>query len=364
LSGHTQSIAKKERRTIMSVGGTYNYNIGGINVSGTGGIGGVDASKMNIQDLMMAVMAERAMLLDDKVRQQADQVHAKNQELKQIAQFMAQARSAQGSSQNIVDKTTWTVDQNVIQLDNGYTIEIKGSNYEWKIKDADGNEVRIWGDPHVVESDEAGKTWDFKETATFVLQDGTKITVNTKPYGGNAAVTDSLTITRGNQAIVVTGIGQNKPQIGQPNLNGIQIDANSNDGHIFRELNGVDDWSYEGAEIVSKEWSKRDVYSKQARQHEEQLEEIPRMSDDLKNFLNANKIAFDDPDGDGVLTPQAWDNLMQGLKGIQESLTSSSQLEMAQLQSTMGKYNQSFEMLSNFTSKFFQSLNTITGNIR
>jgi hypothetical protein len=88
------------------------------------------------------------------------------------------------------------------------------------------------------------------------------------------------------------------------------------------------------------------------------------MSDDLKNFLNANKIAFDDPDGDGVLTPQAWDDLLKGLKGMQESLTSSSQLEMAQLQSTMGKYNQSFEMLSNFTSKFFQSLNTITGNIR
>jgi hypothetical protein len=341
-------------------------NIGGFNVSATGGIGGVDASKMNIQDLMMAVMAERAMLLDDKVRQQAGQVHAKNQELKQITQFMAQARSAQGSSQNVVDKNTWTVDQNVIKLDNGYTIEIEGNNYAWKIKDADGNEVRIWGDPHVKESDETGH-WDFKETATFLLEDGTKITVNTQPWGGNAAVTDSLTITRGNQAIVVTGIGENKPEkidISQPSLDGIAIDANTNDGHIFRELNGVDDWSYEGTEIASKEWSQRDVYSQQAIQHEEQVGDIPSMSDDLKNFLNANKIAFDDPDGDGVLTPQAWDDLLKGLKGMQESLTSSSQLEMAQLQSTMGKYNQSFEMLSNFTSKFFQSLNTITGNIR
>ncbi len=55
---------------------------------------------------------------------------------------------------------------------------------------------------------------------------------------------------------------------------------------------------------------------------------------------------------------------LSNLKDKAESLTSSSQLDMAQLQSTMGKYNNSFEMLSNFVSKYGSSIDSIVGNLR
>ena len=54
--------------------------------------------------------------------------------------------------------------------------------------------------------------------------------------------TDSLTITRGNQAIQVTGIAENDPQIGEPNLNGARLDAETNDGHVFMMGDAADDW--------------------------------------------------------------------------------------------------------------------------
>ena len=59
-----------------------------------------------------------------------------------------------------------------------------------------------------------------------------------------------------------------------------------------------------------------------------------------------------------------WDTNIENLKGFSESMTSTSQLDMAQLQSTMGKYNQTFEQLSNFISKYASSIKSIVGNIR
>lgn len=335
---------------------------GSMNVSA---MGSIDVSSMNIQELYMAVMLERANLLDGRVRDQANEVRAKNDELKLIAQLMSEARVNQNQSQTIVDEPTWQVDGNTIKLDNGYTLEMEGEHMAWKLKDAEGNEVRIHGDPHVTEGD--GGTWDFKQNGTFVLEDGTKITVNTTPWSGNPnmTVTESLTITRGNQAITVSGIDQNNPQISGPNLNGMELDANTNDGYIFREMGNVGDWSFEGNEIDGSGTGTREqVAWSGAQTHEEVTENIPVMSEQLKALLDKHNIAYNDPDGDGALSPKEWDNVCRSLKDVQDSLTSTSQLEMAQLQSTMGKYNQTYESLSNFTSKWFQSLNTITGNIR
>lgn len=59
-----------------------------------------------------------------------------------------------------------------------------------------------------------------------------------------------------------------------------------------------------------------------------------------------------------------WDVNIEGLKGKIEKLTSQSQLETTKLQQTINKYNQSFEMLSNFINKYYQSLSTLIQNLR
>ncbi|WOG29309.1 hypothetical protein [Endozoicomonas sp. 8E] len=59
-----------------------------------------------------------------------------------------------------------------------------------------------------------------------------------------------------------------------------------------------------------------------------------------------------------------WEVNIEGLKTKIEALTSQSQLETTKLQQTINKYNQSFEMLSNFVNKYYQSLSTIIQNLR
>ncbi|ELR67208.1 hypothetical protein C942_02716 [Photobacterium marinum] len=114
----------------------------------------------------------------------------------------------------------------------------------------------------------------------------------------------------------------------------------------------------------------------------EDLKEINGVMSQLRNDMS--KVGTDDDDT-GSLSPEVEDYLaanfsdfnrsdsynrktmqlqLENLKGKAESLTSSSQLDMAQLQSTMGKYNNSFEMLSNFVSKYGQSIDSIVGNLR
>lgn len=86
----------------------------------------------------------------------------------------------------------------------------------------------------------------------------------------------------------------------------------------------------------------------------------------LSEFLADRGVTLPDkPEGDdGKYTKEQLGVITTNIKNSIDSLTSTSQLDMTQLQSTMSKYNQTFEALSNFISKYFQSLQTITGNLR
>ncbi|OUS27683.1 hypothetical protein A9Q99_14700 [Gammaproteobacteria bacterium 45_16_T64] len=66
----------------------------------------------------------------------------------------------------------------------------------------------------------------------------------------------------------------------------------------------------------------------------------------------------DDPPNNG------WENNIEKLKTKNESLTSTSQLDMVKLQAAVSKYNQTNEMLSNVLSKSNQSKGTLIGNMR
>ncbi|MGN6063972.1 MULTISPECIES: DUF1521 domain-containing protein [Brevundimonas] len=124
-----------------------------------------------------------------------------------------------------------------VDLGDGYTLEINEANSEFVVRDADGNVTQIWGDPHFnYNGQHIGDFWD---TMSLELENGTKITVNTEPFGNNpnATVTSQLVITRGDQAMIIDGVSQN--QLGDLNIsmsnNGYAIDAAYRDGLTIRE---------------------------------------------------------------------------------------------------------------------------------
>lgn len=140
------------------------------------------------------------------------------------------------------------VDGNKVTTAGGYTIEQLGQ-FEWKITGPDNKSTRIWGDPHVDEGD--GGKWDFKKDSTFVLGDGTKINVSTKPWGnGGMTVTGGLEIISGNDRVVVSDIDKGIGKVGAVTQDGY-AHANSFGGKdVFVMGRESDDWSHQGKEII------------------------------------------------------------------------------------------------------------------
>lgn len=86
-----------------------------------------------------------------------------------------------------------------------------------------------------------------------------------------------------------------------------------------------------------------------------------KFTDEFKAFWNSLGAEYQDGTDHNSAD---WDVNVEGLKAKIEALTSQSQLETTKLQQTINKYNQSFEMLSNFINKYYQSLGTIIQNLR
>ncbi|MTI14148.1 hypothetical protein [Sansalvadorimonas verongulae] len=93
------------------------------------------------------------------------------------------------------------------------------------------------------------------------------------------------------------------------------------------------------------------------------------MPQDVKDFFAENNISWGsggekiDPSQTHQLNAGQWDLAIENMKGWTESLTSSSQLDMTKLQSTSGKFNQTFEMMSQFVSKYYRSGDNVIKNI-
>jgi hypothetical protein len=203
---------------------------------------------------------------DQSPEELADKLNTATEKLREVTdnlENLGPSRDSSGSSDS-----RWEVDQEnrTIKLDNGYELKFDNERQSWHITDAEGNSVNIWGDPHVAEND--GGRWDFKQDSTFVLDDGTKITVHTRPSGNGQTVTDSVTITQGDQAIEVTGVADNNVRISEVMNNGREIDAAHNDGYVFFEENGVDDWTTADGETITS-----DQAMGEAREHEEKVVE-------------------------------------------------------------------------------------------
>ncbi len=91
----------------------------------------------------------------------------------------------------------------------------------------------------------------------------------------------------------------------------------------------------------------------------------------VANFMAAKGIPFNNESSAAnpttltgkELNSAEWDLLVENIRGYSESLTSTSQLDMTKLQSISGKYNQTFEMGSQFISKYFRNTDTLIKNI-
>ncbi|MCJ2189067.1 DUF1521 domain-containing protein [Novosphingobium beihaiensis] len=137
----------------------------------------------------------------------------------------------------------WTASMNGdhqadIDLGDGYTLAINENSSELVIKNANtGESTRIWGDPHV--SVDGQHKFDFWGTTTFELENGTKITIGTEQGKNNPNVyyAETLTITKGSQAIVVDGVSQQTK--GDLTLsmsdNGYALDMATRDGFVLQE---------------------------------------------------------------------------------------------------------------------------------
>jgi hypothetical protein len=103
------------------------------------------------------------------------------------------------------------------RLDNGVAVF---ENDHYRITAGDDNQViiqnkvtgetyRAWGDPHM--EIDGQQAFDFWGTTSFVLDDGTKVTIDTTPWVGNPAMTLSskVTITNGDYGVQITGVDTN-----------------------------------------------------------------------------------------------------------------------------------------------------------
>lgn len=135
----------------------------------------------------------------------------------------------------------------VITTPGGYKIE-QLKQFDWQITGPDGKTTKIWGDPHVAEGD--GGTWDFKRDSTFVLGDGTRINVTTKPWGNGMTVTGGLEVISGNDRVLVSDIDKGKGKVGQVTKDGYQHVNSFGGKDVFVMGKESDDWSFQGKEII------------------------------------------------------------------------------------------------------------------
>ncbi|CAH0536020.1 DUF1521 domain-containing protein [Vibrio marisflavi] len=225
--------------------------------------GTLDMSTMSIDNILQYVVLTLMDTRDNaasSIQGLMSSVQANNKTAKDIQD---QASAVQGISAGegggaIVDTPTWQVDKadNTIQLDNGYSITfgkgVHGDNSQWQIHGPDGKTVTIWGDPHVDTSGDGKQEFEFYDQSTFVLADGTKITVGTEEWGSTGHyLSANLTITKGNQSVKVSGIDHgytDNPDnqtlnIGDVTLNGLNDDANTEDGDIYQMGTDTSKWT-------------------------------------------------------------------------------------------------------------------------
>ena len=118
-----------------------------------------------------------------------------------------------------------------VRTQDGFIIKAEAKQHGWSISDAEGKTTRIFGDPHVKESD--GDTWDFKKRGTFFFGKN-KLTVETSPVANGATITRQITVYSGKERVTIGGLDKNQPTILALADDGKQHDDALSDGVTYR----------------------------------------------------------------------------------------------------------------------------------
>ena len=365
--------------------------VGGVNSSDTVEI--LDPTLTSQQDFISAVYLERGNMLDAEVRRIVSDIEQSNQLLSNVNTLINKANVAQYGTTNY-QATTWTTNGNNIVLDNGYGIALQqdeNGNTNFTLVDASGNQM-VYQNQTLIPVGK-GDAVDVVQVGipvmndmTLVLDDGTEITFQTAAAGTpfnnqnlSGGLTDitGITITRGNQGLTVTDVNTANPVIGAPNLDGLTLDAASNDGHVLLESGGVNSWEYDGvntSQMMRADPNDASVqYSGfgarklafQNNVNNEVTGGTPALTQAEQNILsNVLKINFNDASGTGNLTPEEWGSLRSSLNNAKENLTGSNQLQAVQLQRAMQTYNQNYDAMSNSQNKIYSLLRDIINNVK
>jgi hypothetical protein len=133
-------------------------------------------------------------------------------------------------------------DKGTIKISDRYEIKLDETNSKWTLVDKCENKTTtIWGDPHL--DTQANGNLQFKETMSFILEDGTKITVKTTPYNkgdGTQTLSSELYITNGDKSIIVKGLANDSHaktsdgdlKVVVSETNGKAVDALIDDGAL------------------------------------------------------------------------------------------------------------------------------------
>ncbi len=120
----------------------------------------------------------------------------------------------------------------------GYRVVYQPGKHEVKIISPDGKVTKIWGDPHVNEAD--GSRWQWKnKTATFVLPDGTKVTMQAD---GPKGVVRSVDIYTSDKSDHVHMDDRGRVQRSFNRYENTLKEALQADGDTFYTTNNGKDW--------------------------------------------------------------------------------------------------------------------------
>lgn len=129
-----------------------------------------------------------------------------------------------------------------VRTSDGYTIRFEGANQEWWIDSPDGNKTRIWGDPHVEESD--GTKWDFTETSSFVFGKN-KVTVETIPTWNGKTFSRQVSIYNGDDRFTLSGIATDDLKFENWSFDAKAHDAKLGDGTVYKLNENGDKFSWQ-----------------------------------------------------------------------------------------------------------------------
>ncbi len=366
-------------------------NING--VDGSSSINVVDSAELSQQDFISAVYLERGNMLDSEVRRIAKEIETSNELMKSVSSMIGKSNVSQYGTTEY-DAPTWTVNNNNIILDNGYGLAVQSDGADgvtFTLLDAAGNQL-IYQNQTLIPVP-AGSTVDVMQSGipvmndmTLILDDGTEITFQTdepetpfnpQDLSGGLADIATISISRGNQGMTVTGVNSGNPSLNPATLDGENLDVGSNDGYVLLESGGLHSWEYDGAKLGSLTQtdpndSEQEISGYFARKAEFQAEfnnevsgGLPVLTQEEMNILNnLLKINFQDASGAGMLTPEEWAALKESLEAARENLTGSNQLQTVQLQRALTTHNQNYDVMSNSQNKIYSLLKDIINNVK